>query len=215
MKIKTILKAILCSTLCLTTLVGCSGESPYKQMAKAQTLDFNGIPVYIEPDEKTLQMTIDKYFKQLEKQPDYLMKNCTEIHFQCEDIFLKNVMESGLAQNEEEGQYYDGLTFDTTVYMNTRTKKYGSINLDENDFKETLTHELWHVYDNTHQNGNIAPSETIVDIYNQDPYILGEYGATNVREFFADAGKMYVHSPEELKEKNIDVYNYFEALPKE
>ena len=38
MKIKTILKAILCSTLCLTTLVGCSGENPYK-IAEAQTLD--------------------------------------------------------------------------------------------------------------------------------------------------------------------------------
>lgn len=33
--------------------------------------------------------------------------------------------------------------------------------------------------------------------------------------FFAEAGKMYSYSPEELKEKNIDVYNYFESLPKE
>lgn len=215
MKIKTILKAILCSTLCLTTLVGCSGESPYKQIAKAQTLDYNGIPVYIEPDEKTLQMTIDKYFEQLAKQPDYLIKNCTEIHFQCEKGFLRTMIDSEYIQNEEEGQQYDGFAFDTTVYMNTRTKKYGSINLDENDFKETLTHELWHVYDNTHQNGNIAPSETIVDIYNQNPSLLGEYGATSIYEFFADAGKMYVNEPDKLKEKSEELYNFFETLPKE
>lgn len=215
MKIKTILKAILCSILCLTTLVGCSGESPYKQIAEAQTLDFNGIPVYIEPDEKTLQMTIDKYFKQLEKQPDYLIKNCTEIHFQCEDVFMKHMLDDGYVQNEEDGEFYDGLTSDTTVYMNTRTKKYGSINIDENYFKEILTHELWHVYDNTHQNGNTTPSETIVDIYNQNPSLLGEYGATSIYEFFADAGKIYVNEPDKLKEKSEELYNFFETLPKE
>lgn len=215
MKIKTILKAILCSTLCLTTLVGCSGESPYKQIAKAQTLDYNSIPVYIEPDEKTLQMTIDKYFKQLEKQPDYLMKNCTEIHFQCEDVFMKRMLDDGFVQNEADGELYDGLASDTIVYMNTRTKKYGSVNIDENDFKETLTHELWHVYDNTHQNGNLMPSETIADIYNKDPYLLGEYGSTSIYEFFAEAGMMYVNEPDKLKEKSEELYNFFESVPKE
>lgn len=215
MKTSKLLKGILCSVFCLNILVGCSGESPYKQIAKAQTLDYNGIPVYIEPDEKTLQITIDKYFKQLEKQPDYLMKNCTEIHFQCEKEFLKTMIDSEYIQNEEEGQSYEGFTFDTIVYMNTRTKKYGSINIDENEFKETLTHELWHVYDNTHQNGDTLPSETIIDIYNQDPYILGEYGATSTYEFFADAGKMYVNEPDKLKEKSEELYNFFESLPKE
>ena len=66
MKTRKLLRVMLCSLFCLTTLVGCSEEDPYK-MAEAQTLDYNGIPVYIEPDEKTLQTTIDKYFKQLEK----------------------------------------------------------------------------------------------------------------------------------------------------
>ena len=149
------------------------------------------------------------------KQPDYLIKNCTEIHFQCEDVFMKHMLDDGYVQNEEDGEFYDGLTSDTTVYMNTRTKKYGSINIDENYFKEILTHELWHVYDNTHQNGNTTPSETIVDIYNQNPSLLGEYGATSIYEFFADAGKMYVNEPDKLKEKSEELYNFFEALPKE
>lgn len=218
MKIKTILKAMLCSLFCLTTLVGCSGESPYKQIAKAQTLDYNGIPVYIEPDEKTLQMTIDKYFKQLEKQPDYLMKNCTEIHFQCEEVFMKHMLDDGFVQNEADGEFYDGLTSDTTVYMNTRTKKFGSVNIDENDFKKVLTHELWHVYDDVHQNRDSYYSSNdtrIIDIYNQNPSLLGEYGATNILEFFAEAGQMYIYEPDELKEKSEELYNFFEALPKE
>ena len=52
-------------------------------------------------------------------------------------------------------------------------------------------------------------------MYNQNPGSINEYGATNVKEFFAEAGEMYLLSPEELKGKNIDVYNYFEALQKE
>lgn len=217
MKIKTILKAILCSTLCLTTLVGCSGEDPYK-IAEAQTLDYNGIPVYIEPDEKTLQTTIDKYFEQLEKQPDYLMRNCTEIHFQCEDVFAKTMLDSEVVQNEADAADYSGLTTDnTTVYMNTSWKKLDSMVTDEETFKETLTHELWHVYDFTHQIGDSYPSDNvqIVSIYNQNPSLLGEYGATNTLEFFAEAGQMYIYKPDKLKEKSEELYNFFEALPKE
>ncbi len=52
-------------------------------------------------------------------------------------------------------------------------------------------------------------------LYKQNPDSISEYGVTNVNEFFAEAGTMYLLSPEEIKEKNIDVYNYFEALPKE
>lgn len=217
MKIRKLLRVMLCSLFCLTTLVGCSEEDPYK-MAEAQTLDYNGIPVYIEPDEKTLQTTIDKYFEQLEKQPDYLMRNCTEIHFQCEDVFAKTMLDSEVVQNEADAADYSGLTTDnTTVYMNTSWKKLDSMVTDEETFKETLTHELWHVYDFTHQIGDSYPSDNvqIVSIYNQNPSLLGEYGATNTLEFFAEAGQMYIYKPDKLKEKSEELYNFFESLSKE
>ena len=217
MKIRKLLRVMLCSLFCLITLVGCSEEDPYK-MAEAQTLDYNGIPVYIEPDEKTLQTTIDKYFEQLEKQPDYLMRNCTEIHFQCEDVFAKTMLDSEVVQNEADAADYSGLTTDnTTVYMNTSWKKLDSMVTDEETFKETLTHELWHVYDFTHQIGDSYPSDNvqIVSIYNQNPSLLGEYGATNTLEFFAEAGQMYIYKPDKLKEKSEELYNFFESLSKE
>lgn len=217
MKTRKLLRVMLCSLFCLTTLVGCSEEDPYK-MAEAQTLDYNGIPVYIEPDEKTLQTTIDKYFEQLEKQPDYLMRNCAEIHFQCEDVFAKTMLDSEVVQNEADAADYSGLTTDnTTVYMNTSWKKLDSMVTDEETFKETLTHELWHVYDFTHQIGDSYPSDNvqIVSIYNQNPSLLGEYGATNTLEFFAEAGQMYIYKPDKLKEKSEELYNFFESLPKE
>ena len=64
--------------------------------------------------------------------------------------------------------------------------------------------------------GAIILSSTLFNIlYNQSPDSLSKHGASNTKEFFAEGGTMYIYSPEELKEKNIDVYNYFEALPKE
>ena len=53
------------------------------------------------------------------------------------------------------------------------------------------------------------------NLYNANPNSITEYGATTVKEFFAEAGSMYINNPEELEQKNIDVYNYFELLPKE
>ncbi len=52
-------------------------------------------------------------------------------------------------------------------------------------------------------------------LYNANPNSITEYGATDSAEFFAEAGAMYINNPEELMQKNMDVYNYFESLPKE
>ena len=86
----------------------------------------------------------------------------------------------------------------------------------EDIIKEGISHELWHVYDWAFGNDEYYLSELDFNVlYNQAPESLTKYGATDVVEFFAEGGAMYVNSPEELKEKNIDVYNYFESFPKE
>lgn len=46
-----IVKVLLSSIFCLSTLVGCS-SSPYAK-AKEETLTIQGVPVYVEPDEDT------------------------------------------------------------------------------------------------------------------------------------------------------------------
>ena len=77
---KRIIKVLLSSIFCLSTLVGCS-RSPYAN-AEAQTLTVKGIPVYVEPDEKMTQDEVNLHLKAIESQPEFLMKNCTEIHLQ-------------------------------------------------------------------------------------------------------------------------------------
>ena len=181
---KRIIKVLLSSIFCLSTLVGCS-SSPYAK-AEAQTLTIQGVPVYVEPDEETTQEDIDTFLKAIKVQPEFLKKNCTGIHLQGENAFIN------YAQQNFGDKY---------------NKAFG-YTIGEDVF--------WHVFDYANGNDEYYLSEFDFNIlYNQNPDSISEYGATNVLEFFAEGGAMYINSPEELKEKNIDVYNYFEALPKE
>lgn len=101
------------------------------------------------------------------------------------------------------------------MFLKTNLNVNGS-KRDIDSVKDTVAHELWHVFDYANGNDEYYLSEFDFNIlYNQNPGSISEYGATNVLEFFAEAGTMYLLSPEELKEKNMDVYNYFESLPKE
>ncbi|MEE0394507.1 hypothetical protein [Holdemanella biformis] len=77
---KKMIKVLLSSIICLSTLVGCS-SSPYAK-AEEQTLTIQGVPVYVEPDEETTQEDIDRHLKEIRTQPEFLMKNCTGIHLQ-------------------------------------------------------------------------------------------------------------------------------------
>lgn len=215
MKIKIILKAILCSTLCLTTLVGCSGESPYAK-AEAQTLAIQGIQVYVEPDDNTVQGDVKFFLEHLKEQPSYLMNKCKEIHLQGSEKFVDGALKNGF--NESTVKSIDGYLspLEQIVFLKVKIKDEYGPNASDKEKSRIITHELWHAYDWASGNGDLYFSEMQMnDLYNQAPESLTEYGATDVEEFFAEGGAMYVNSPEELKEKNIDVYNFFEALPKE
>lgn len=203
---KKMIKVLLSIIFCLSTLAGCS-SSPYaKTKAEPQTLTIQGVPVYVEPNDELTQIEVDKHLKAIEEQPEYLMKNCTGIHLQGENLFNEegvDVSNSG------------GYTSIKEIYINGRTN-FGMGKKTEDIIKEDISHELWHVFDYTYGNDEYYLSELDFNIlYNQNPDSISEYGATNANEFFAEAGTMYLLSPEELKEKNMDVYNYFESLPKE
>lgn len=204
-----IIKVLLSSIFCLSMLAGCS-SSPYAK-AETQTLTIQGVPVYVEPDEDTTQNDVDTFLKYLKKQPEYLMKNCTGIYLQGENQYYSYVGDS------EAGQSSVGTAnpSDYSIHLlinNTKTLD----RMTEYDITSSVTHELWHVFDFVNGVNGYYLSELDFNVlYNQNPSSISEYGATNVHEFFAEAGEMYIYSPEELKEKNIDVYNYFESLPKE
>lgn len=202
---KRMMKVLLSGIFCLSILAGCS-SSPYAK-AEAQTLTIQGVPVYVEPDEETTQGDIDTVLKVIKAQPGFLMKNCTGIHLQGDNTYI-----------EEEGNDSNssGCASGNDVFLRTKLSDADGSKITEDIVKKTVTHELWHVFDFANGNDGYYLSQLDFSVlYNQNPGSINEYGATNVKEFFAEAGKMYLLSPEELKGKNIDVFNYFEALPKE
>ena len=81
-----------------------------------------------------------------------------------------------------------------------------------NSEKSTIIHEAFHVLDFYNEDNDIGfstSSQEFINMYNASPNSITRYGSTNIDEFFAEAGMMYVNSPSSLKSKNIDVYNYF------
>ena len=139
------------------------------------------------------------------------MKNCTGIYLQGENnyyeqkkqIYGENIGTSG------------GHAIGEKIYLDAKTK-YSNGERTIDIIRDNITHELWHVFDYTKGTDEYYLSELEFNVlYNQNPNSITEYGAKNNLEFFAEAGTMYLLSPEELKEKNMDVYNYFESLPKE
>ena len=204
-----IIKVLLSSFFCLSTLVACS-SSPYAK-AEAQTLAIQGAPVYIEPDENTTQNDVDIFLKYLNKQPDYLINKCKKVYLQGDEPYFSSV------EYDESSQSSVGYAqpVDYSIHLDINNTKTLD-RMTESDVVSTITHELWHLYDFSNGDGVKDLSDfEFLNLYNANPNSITEYGATDSAEFFAEAGAMYINNPEELMQKNMDVYNYFESLPKE
>lgn len=201
---KKMIKILLSSIFCLSTLVGCS-SSPYAK-AEAQTLTIQGVPVYVEPDENTTQKDVDLYLKAVEAQPGYLINKCSGIHLQGPTVFRESCSNKDAPQNIGGFARYA----ENAAYIQIQTQMGGKI--PDKDLSSTVSHELWHLYD---YNFGMLSSNDFSVLYNQNPNSISSYARTNSCEFFAVSGAWYINSPEDLKQNNMDVYNYFEALPKE
>lgn len=137
---KKMIKVLLSSIICLSTLVGCS-SSPYAK-AEEQTLTIQGVPVYVEPDEETTQEDIDRHLKEIRTQPEFLMKNCTGIHLQGKSNYTERM------QQNYGGNYGNtaGCAEGKEIYLNTKIKS-STGERTSSSIRETVSHELWHVFD--------------------------------------------------------------------
>ena len=154
---------------------------PPIQLVGNNSLNKNDIDNMIEKSIKTL--------------PQKLLDAHSMIYIYSPDEFTKIKTERELAPNVE-----GFATWEKTAHYQINTNKF------------TITHEAFHVLNSYNEINDISfstSSPDFVNMYNAAPNSITEYGATNVSEFFAEAGDMYVNSPSSLKSKNIDVYNYF------
>lgn len=80
----------------------------------------------------------------------------------------------------------------------------------------TTAHELTHCFDFendiTQKNKNGPYHEQVHAIYEQNPFLISTYGATNESEFFAEAGSLYIMDPARLQSLSPELYDIFTDL---
>ena len=177
----------------------------YNTLIDDQTLTIENCPaITLIGDNSMANGEVNDYINNMIlKQPQFLLNNCQNIYILSKEKFDEYSSSEDLTENT----YAYAKPTEKSVYVQLSTNNYDL---------ESLTHELWHVYDFTHGDYYTDSSnlEDFQALYQSAPDSISEYGSTSSREFFADAGTMYIYHPDELKEKNIDVYNYFDNLEK-
>ena len=142
------------------------------------------------------QLEINEYIEEnIKTQPAFLLKNAKMINICSLEEYNKLGPPGSIG-------YSDAMQM--AIYVNGDFL---------NSKKETVSHELCHLFDFSGTHDYVySIAQEFQSLYNAAPNSITEYGATNVHEFFAEAGEMYINNPGMLKSKNIDVYNYFNNL---
>ena len=183
-------------------------EAEYNRIIEEQYLTFEGLPtVEIIPGNYIKAGDLQKYLDEhVRTQPQFLLDNCRVIRF-CEPQNFDSIATSEGVDTNNRGfgtyAYAKSDDFSITLQMDVN-KDY--------DQKSTVSHELTHLFDFAHGNSytwyGISESAEWLSLHQSAPDCLGAYGTEEVHEFFADAGEMYVNYPEELKEINMDIFNF-------
>lgn len=165
-----------------------------------QTLYIEGLPpIVLKSNGKFNQVETNKLIDEaIRTQPAWLLSKAQTIVLYSEELWTS----TGIAGFAEFDYFNDVNTISNKVEINYHTKNP----------KEALTHELWHLVDygvTINELYKYSNSPEFINLYNAAPSSIGEYAATNTKEFFADGGEMYISNPEQLQELNIDVYNFF------
>ena len=232
---------ITITTLLGLGMVGCSAipeenwdnlasESEKKTtLVQSQTIQVDGLPtIYVDVEESDglTQRALEINIEKMKRSPTYLLKNCTSIYFASLSKINEIAIQAGSHRegNDVRGLAHSdtlsiGLACDDKIYEDDEIivdadtgKKQTGKEINE-DYNWTLLHELWHIYDLTH--GNLSQTPDFLTFFSNAEQFGDGYGNTNSREFFAEIGTSYVGEPESVKEYNIDLYNYFESLPKD
>ena len=192
--------------LILGMIIGFVVYNGMPKVAENQTIDKDGVQIHIISDGKISQKKVDEFLESYENQPSYLKNKVKNVYLMTQENIIKS--ENEIYWDGAGNVTNNGFAYDYDVYISS-----SSVKIDE-----TLTHEMWHVYDFVYGDGLHFMSEldsNLINLYNQNKNMLGKHAAENYLEFFATAGEIYTNDPEYLKEVDINMYNYFESLPKE
>lgn len=78
----------------------------------------------------------------------------------------------------------------------------------------TLAHELSHLYDYQYAYNQdfLSDKKEFQELYETYKDSLNDYASSGIKEFFAEASKLYLFYPDYLAGKSYPVYEYFDAM---
>ena len=157
------------------------------------------------------QLEINEYIEEnIKTQPAFLLKNAKMIVIS--DIKNHEIQWKNHHGENSTGDEWGGIrAFASSENM--------SIYINSMDSKETVTHELSHIYDFLNEIYWISNSAEFQSLYNQYKGTFTflntgsqDYMNTQSEEFFAESSNLYINKPEYLKENCEPLYNYFNNL---
>lgn len=198
--------------LCAT---GCA-SSPYATMDDCTMTVKGNIQVVVKANNKAEKKIVDEMIGYIENSPDKLTESLGTVYIYGEttkEYAGTELVGGGTAgymsascSKQNDGQNKRDVYMTAPVSTNSHS---GNVDVESADF----VHELWHTYDYKCEGTSISRSPEFVELYNAKPDCLGDYGATDSVEYFAEAGMWYTTNPDKLKKTYPELYNFFENLP--
>ncbi|MBR5090285.1 MAG: hypothetical protein IK093_12725 [Ruminiclostridium sp.] len=153
--------------------------------------EYNGIEIYQTGDVNEENLALHKAM--LEYAPDVLTECCDRLYFVGSDLELPAQEAIGIGQAL-------GLTQNRTIYIST-----------EGYSPYVVFHELFHAYDNAHD--EISSNDlTFISAFNENRGVIPVFAAhasAYSSEFFAQSGAMYLLLPNELEVEAPETFSFF------
>ena len=140
--------------------------------------------------DKTIQ---DEIISEYNALPDSLKSECKSVILCDPDRFEYS------EQEIVDGSYTKN---SITLLVDSRTKSI-------KDYKSVMIHEIGHVIDLKYK---YSSTEEFKQLYEENKIGYYDLGIHNANEFFCEALSLYYTNPNELKNYNIEVYQYIKSI---
>lgn len=176
----------------------------------------NGLPlvgVKADLSEPEIQAMVQECVYSL---PDWLLQQTNAIHILDDASFsaamaAHSIQSPGLVAGFSSYSYTD----DGSGLLASNHDEEVFLRLSSLD-AATTAHELTHCFDFEHditqKNADSDYTETVRSLYAANPLAISAYGATDVSEFFAEAGSLYIMDPQALNQRSPELYSIFQSL---
>lgn len=169
-------------------------EAARNEIIEDQVLYIEGLPpIQLLGDNEFKKMQIEEYIeKYIKTQPKQLLQYVTMINI-CNERNLTNFY----TDSHNEVVAIRPFAYGGQIYIRGE---------EEVDSKDTITHELSHVYD------NVIPYDDSYYYNYVDNLDFIDYFKQNADEFMAETSSMYVNDSDDLKAQCPALYDYFASI---